>query len=77
MGLIANWALVYAQTIVNGKNCGVQAFFVPIRDENQNTLPGVEAGDIGPKLGYHSKENGYLLLTNVRVPRKSMLGKYN
>lgn len=28
LGLIANWALVYAQTIVGGKNCGVQAFFV-------------------------------------------------
>lgn len=53
--MIANWALVYAQTIVGGKNCGVQAFFVQIRDENHNTLPGVDAGDIGPKLGYYAK----------------------
>lgn len=75
--MIANWALVYAQTIVSGKNCGVQAFFVQIRDENHNTLPGIDAGDIGPKLGYHAKENGFLFLTNVRVPRTSMLGRYN
>jgi acyl-CoA oxidase len=32
LGLLATWALVYAQTIVKGKNCGVQAFFVQIRD---------------------------------------------
>ncbi len=41
LGLISNWALVYAQTIVKGKNCGIQAFFVQIRDENQNVLPGI------------------------------------
>jgi acyl-CoA oxidase len=41
LGLIANYALLYAQTYVKGKNYGVQAFFVPIRDENHNPLPGV------------------------------------
>jgi acyl-CoA oxidase len=55
LGLCANWALVYAQLMLNGKKYGVQAFFVPIRDENYNTLPGIDAGDIGPKVGYHAK----------------------
>jgi acyl-CoA oxidase len=36
-------------------------------------MPGVECGDIGPKLGYHSKDNGWLILKNVRIPRNQML----
>ena len=36
-------------------------------------MPGVEAGDIGPKLGYASKDNGYLIFTNVRIPRRNMV----
>lgn len=30
----ANWAIVFAQTIVKGKNEGVNSFLVQIRDEN-------------------------------------------
>ena len=32
MGLIATHALVFAQLIIKGKNQGVHAFIVPIRD---------------------------------------------
>lgn len=38
--------------------------------------PGVEVGDIGPKIGFHSKDNGYLILKNVSIPRKNMLRRY-
>jgi acyl-CoA oxidase len=41
-----------------------------------NPLPGIEIGDIGPKIGYHSKDNGYLILHNVAVPRKGMLTRF-
>jgi len=36
-------------------------------------LPGVTVGDIGPKLGTDSNDNGYLRLDHVRVPRDHML----
>jgi acyl-CoA oxidase len=39
-------------------------------------MPGCEMGDIGPKFGYNSKDNGYLILSNVRVPRENMLRRY-
>lgn len=39
-------------------------------------MPGVQAGDLGSKAGYYSKENGYLILKNVRIPRENMLMKY-
>ena len=59
--MIANHAIVYAQLIINGKSKGVYPFFIQIRDiETNKPLKGVTVGDIGPKLGYVSKDNGYL-----------------
>jgi acyl-CoA oxidase len=39
-------------------------------------LPGVDVGDIGPKYGFITKDNGFLMLKNVRIPRKNMLRRY-
>ena len=38
---------------------------------------GVKVGDIGPKFGYKGMDNGFLQLTNVRIPRDQMLMKYS
>lgn len=76
MGIYSTHALVFAQLIVEGKKLGVHSFVVPIRDKDLNLLPGVEAGDIGPKIGFHSKDNGYLILKGVRISRKNMLTRY-
>lgn len=38
---------------------------------------GVESGDIGPKFGFNSNDNGYLKLSNVRIPRENMLMRYS
>ena len=32
-------------------------------------MPGVDCGDIGPKLGGDTKDNGYTIFHNVRIPR--------
>lgn len=37
----SNNALVFGQTIVDGKNEGVGAFLVPIRDSKMKEMPGV------------------------------------
>jgi acyl-CoA oxidase len=39
-------------------------------------LPGIEAGDIGPKFGYNSKDNGYMIFRGVRIPRDNMLKRF-
>src|SRR5699024_12383728 len=41
----AKAAVVFAQLITQGVNYGVHAFFVPIRDEDGNFLPGVGGED--------------------------------
>jgi len=32
-------------------------------------MPGVKTGDIGPKLGFRGKDNGWGTFNNVRIPR--------
>jgi acyl-CoA oxidase len=39
-------------------------------------MPGIKCGDLGPKLGYNSKDNGWLSFDQVRIPRSQMLMKY-
>ena len=39
-------------------------------------MPGIEGGDVGPKIGFATNENGYMLMHNVRVPKNSLFNKY-
>ena len=64
LGFLANTCVVVARLIINGEDKGVQSFFTPIRDDNHDPFPGVEVGDIGPKLGYNMKDNGFLRFNN-------------
>lgn len=52
-------------------------FIIQIRStQTHDLLKGVEAGDIGTKYGYQTKDNGYGIFTNYRVPRSSLLEKF-
>jgi acyl-CoA oxidase len=37
---------------------------------------GIEIGDVGPKLGDHANDTGFLRLDHVRVPREHMLARW-
>lgn len=77
MGKFSNHAIVFAKLILNGKPSGVHAFMVQTRDlQTWEPLPGIEMGDIGPKFGYNSKDNGFMSFKNVRIPRTNMLRRY-
>eukprot|EP01012_Entosiphon_sulcatum_P057344 TRINITY_DN810_c0_g1_i1.p1 TRINITY_DN810_c0_g1~~TRINITY_DN810_c0_g1_i1.p1 ORF type:complete len:686 (+),score=83.60 TRINITY_DN810_c0_g1_i1:2454-4511(+) len=69
----ATHCAVYAQLISGGKEYGFHVFILQIRDHEHKPLPGVELGDIGPKIGNNSMETGYMRLTNVRIPRNWMM----
>jgi acyl-CoA oxidase len=50
---------------------------VQIRDmETHKPLPGVIVGDIGPKAGYNTKDNGFLAFNHVRIPNSHLLQRY-
>lgn len=82
MGRFANHALVMAQLIIPDEdgtknNYGVSPFIVQIRDlKTHKWMPGVKCGDMGPKFGFHGKDNGWMTLKAVRIPRNQMLQKY-
>ena len=78
LGVHCTHAALFAQLIIDGKNHGLHAFLVPIRDPKTfKTLPGVQAGDIGPKQGFNTKDNGYARFDNLVIPRRNMLMKYH
>lgn len=39
-------------------------------------MPGIKTGDMGPKFGYRGKDNGWMTLNKVRIPRDQMLQRY-
>ncbi|HEX5858834.1 MAG TPA: acyl-CoA dehydrogenase [Microbacterium sp.] len=69
-------ATVFAQLITNGVNHGVHCFYVPLRDENGDFLPGIGGEDDGLKGGLNGIDNGRLHFDNVRVPRTNLLNRY-
>ncbi|MGY2076263.1 acyl-CoA dehydrogenase family protein [Blastococcus sp. SYSU DS0828] len=69
-------AVVFAQLVTQGKNHGVHAWLVPIRDEDGNPMPGVTIGDDGPKAGLLGVDNGRLTFDHVTVPRDMLLDRY-
>jgi len=77
VGQTATIAAVFAQTIINGKNHGVQTFLVPIRSQTTGEPePNVELGDMGSKMGRNGLDNGWVRFHHARVPRSAMLSKW-
>lgn len=77
LGNYANHAIVFAKLIIDESSFGVVPFMVQLRDfETHKLLPGIKTGDMGPKFNYCSKNNGWAIFTNVRVPRENLLNRY-
>lgn len=76
MGQTANHCIVVAQLYTKGQCYGVHPFIVQFRDtETHMPLPGIKVGEIGPKLGYQTANNGFLAFEHFRIPRNNMLMK--
>ncbi|RUS77078.1 hypothetical protein EGW08_015161 [Elysia chlorotica] len=74
LGKSSTHAIVLAQLVIAGNQHGLQAFIIQLRSlDDHSPLPGITVGDIGPKLGLNYVDNGFLILTNLRIPRENML----
>uniref|UniRef100_T1J8Y3 Acyl-coenzyme A oxidase n=1 Tax=Strigamia maritima TaxID=126957 RepID=T1J8Y3_STRMM len=77
LGRTANFAVVMAQLYSKGRCYGLHMFMVQLRDfETHVHVSGVKTGELGPKMGFLGSDNGFLRLTNVRIPRENMLMKH-
>jgi len=73
----AKHVVVMAQLIVKGKNEGIHALLVRMRDNDLNIMPGVTVEDMGYKMGLNGVDNAKLSFDNVRIPRINLLNKYS
>ncbi|KAL5359100.1 acyl-CoA oxidase [Aspergillus floccosus] len=82
LGRLATHAIVMAQLLSPGPNGeyishGPQAFVVQVRDlKTHLPLDGVVIGDIGPKYGYNTMDNAYMLFNNFHIPHSALLSRY-
>lgn len=78
LGKTANYAVVMAQLYTQGRCHGPHPFIVQLRDEDTHrSLPGVILGEIGPRLGMNTNDNGFLRFTHHRIPRTHLLMKHS
>lgn len=62
LGKTSTHAIIMARLLLQGKDLGMQSFIVPIRSRvDHQPLPGVTLGDIGPKFGFNSVDNGFCI----------------
>ncbi|KAF9419174.1 hypothetical protein BGZ94_009502 [Podila epigama] len=73
----AKWCIVFAQTFVGGKDEGIHAILVRIREEDMTPSKGVRIEDMGDKFGCNGVDNGKLFFDHVRVPAENILNKYS
>ncbi|KAL4888901.1 acyl-CoA dehydrogenase/oxidase C-terminal [Aspergillus ambiguus] len=90
LGRTANHAIVVAQLLlprhgtsstskdVEYISYGPHPFIVQVRNmTSHQPLDGVVIGDIGPKYGYATMDNGYMLFDNFRIPHSALLSRYS
>ncbi|KAJ5749252.1 uncharacterized protein N7511_010948 [Penicillium nucicola] len=84
LGRIANHAIVVAQLVLPepGSNRfvshGPHPFIVQVRDMKTHLpLEGIVVGDIGPKYGYITMDNAYMLFDRFRIPHSALLSRYS
>lgn len=83
LGRTATHAVVVAQLMLpstDGEKIvshGPHPFIVQVRDSNTHEPPpSIVVGDIGPKYGYASMDNAYMLFDHHRVPHSALLCRY-
>ncbi|KAG7175001.1 Peroxisomal acyl-coenzyme A oxidase 1-like 3, partial [Homarus americanus] len=78
VGKTVNYAVVMAQLYTKGTCHGIHPFIVQLRDEETHqSMPGVTVGEIGPRLGLNTNDNGFLRFDHCRIPRTNLLMKHS
>lgn len=84
LGRTATHAVVVAQLMLpsgpGGRlvSHGPHPFVVQVRDAKTHLPPrSIVVGDIGPKYGYASMDNAYMLFNQHRVPHSALLSRYS
>jgi len=74
-GLIANYAVVFANLYINDKFQHIQPFLVRIRDEDGIVVDGVEITDMGQKHTAEYLDNVRIKFTNFKVDKNTLMDR--
>jgi acyl-CoA oxidase len=69
-------ATVFAKLILDGKDYGVSAFLVPLRDGSGKVVARVTIKDCGRKMGLNGVDNGVIYFNQVVIPKENMLDRF-
>lgn len=69
-------ATVFAKLLIDGKDYGVNAFIVPLRNDKMETVKGITIGDCGLKMGLNGVDNGTIHFDGVVIPKENMLDRF-
>ncbi|MFN8887746.1 MAG: acyl-CoA dehydrogenase family protein, partial [Cyclobacteriaceae bacterium] len=69
-------ATTFVKLIIDGRDYGVSAVLVPIRDTQGKPLPGVTIEDCGRKMGLNGVDNGKIHYNQVVVPVENLLDRF-
>lgn len=69
-------ATTFVKLIIDGKDYGVSAVLVPIRDTQGQPMPGVTIEDCGRKMGLNGVDNGKIHYNQVVVPVENLLDRF-
>ncbi len=69
-------ATTFAKLILDGKDYGVSAFLVPLRNKNGTAIPGITIEDCGRKMGLNGVDNGKIHFDNVTIPYENLLDRF-
>ncbi len=69
-------ATVFAKLILDGKDYGVSAFVVHLRDKKGILHKGVTIKDCGRKMGLNGVDNGVIYFDQVVIPKENMLDRF-
>uniref|UniRef100_A0A2A4J068 Acyl-coenzyme A oxidase n=1 Tax=Heliothis virescens TaxID=7102 RepID=A0A2A4J068_HELVI len=76
LGKTVNYCIIVAQLYTKGVCHGTHPFIVQLRDEDTHMpLPGITIGEVGPKMGFNTADNGFVGFDNYRIPREHMMMK--
>jgi acyl-CoA oxidase len=56
--------------------CGPETFILQIREKMHQFLLRIAVGVVGPKYGYASMNNAYMVFGHFRAPKSAMLSRY-
>ncbi|KAF4690909.1 hypothetical protein FOZ62_026140, partial [Perkinsus olseni] len=73
LALSATHALVYARLLLPDGDHGVAGFIVTLRDADHRVRPGIQLGELGPKMGEDSHDSGWMRLDHLRVSLDALL----